>query len=278
MKATPFVKWVGGKRKLTDRLRALAPAKFERYVEPFLGGGALFFALRSEGYNGPALLCDVNMELVITYRAVRDFPTALVRVLRQHVNTEEAYYKVRAQSPDALDTVERAARFIYLNKTCFNGVYRVNKSGRFNVPFGRQANPTICDEPAIYAASSALYNATLECRSFASLADEIGAGDFAYCDPPYVPVSSTAKFVDYTVDGFTLEDQRLLAEHVWTWAGRGASVLLSNADVPLVRELYSGLQIEEVQMARAINSKGTGRGKVGEVVVVAGPARSKRVA
>lgn len=277
--AAPFVKWVGGKRKLAAQLLELRPARVRRYVEPFVGGGALFFALRNAGFNEPALLRDVNEELINTYQVVRDSPTDLVRALRQHVNTEEAFYAVRAQSPEDLDAIERAARFIYLNKTCFNGLHRVNKAGRFNSPFGRYDNPTICDEAGIFAASRALYNTSLAVRSFAALADEIGDGDFVYCDPPYVPASPTANFTAYSADGFGLAQQQQLAAVAREWAVRGATVVLSNADVPLVRELYAGMEITPVQMARNINSKATARGKVGEVIATLNaPKRGRRAA
>lgn len=276
--AKPFVKWAGGKRKLAERILALAPKRFERYFEPFVGGGAVFFALRNAGFTGPATLSDVNPELVIACRIVRDSPEDLIRALGRHVNDEEAFYEVREQVPEQLGYIERAARFIYLQKTGFNGVYRVNKAGQYNVPFGHHANPKICDEDVIFAASKALRNTTILCQPFTSLAADVDEGDFVYCDPPYVPVSPTANFTVYSAEGFGLEDQQLLAQAARMWARRGATVVLSNADVPLVRELYAGMKVKRVRMARAINSNGARRGKVNEVLAVAAPQLKRRAA
>lgn len=276
--AKPFVKWVGGKRRLADKVLALAPKKLNHYFEPFVGGGAVFFALRNAGFDGLAVLSDVNLELVITYRIVRDSPNALIRALRRHVNDEAEFLRVRAQVPEQLGSIERAARFIYLQKTGFNGVYRVNKAGKYNVPFGHHANPKLCDEDVILAASKALRNTRILCQPFTSIAADVDDGDFVYCDPPYVPVSATAKFTSYTADGFGLEDQQLLAQAARIWAGRGATVVLSNSDTRLVRELYAGMKVKRVRMARAINSKGSKRGKVNEVLAVAAPQLKRRAA
>lgn len=276
--AAPFLKWAGGKRKLVPKLLELAPRSFSRYVEPFVGGGAMFFGLRNAGYTGPALLCDANAELVDAYRSVRQAPDALMSVLSLCVNDEAAFYAVRAMQPESLSHIARSGRFIYLNKTGFNGLYRVNKAGQFNVPFGRYKAPKICDEPTIRAAHWALYGATVLHRSFEELDCDIRAGDLVYCDPPYFPASDTADFTAYTAGGFGRDQQQRLAELARGWAARGATVMISNADIPETRNMYEGMQIESVQMARNINSVAKGRGKVGEIIAISRPATKARAA
>ncbi len=268
----PFIKWVGGKRKLADDILSRQPSGMKRYIEPFVGGGAVFFALRASGYTGPAILSDVNAELICAYLAVQQEPGRLIDALRLHVNTEEHFYAVRAMDPKALDFVDRGARFIFLNKTAFNGLWRENKSGQMNAPFGHYDNPTICDEPRIRAASVALRNTTILCRPYIEAHDDIRPGDFVYCDPPYIPVSPTASFVGYGKGGFGEQNQYDLAAFALRWAMAGARVVLSNADVPLAHRIY-GVEFnrESVQMARAINSKGDRRGKVGELILSIGP-------
>jgi DNA adenine methylase len=268
-KTSPFVKWVGGKGKLRHALEALMPPGVElmRHVEPFMGGAALFFA------RGPerALLCDVNRDLVRTYELVRDELSSVVRHLEKlsRGHGEERYYAVRErynaraeQSP-----AERAAMFIYLNKTCFNGLYRVNRRGEFNVPMGRYANPTILDRATLTAASHALQNAELRHAPFEALLSDARPGDFIYLDPPYEPVSRTANFTSYAMDGFSQDDQRRLRDVYRELDRRGAKLMLSNSDVPFIRELYRGFRIDTVQAPRAVSCDPTKRGPVSEVVV-----------
>lgn len=271
----PFLKWAGGKRQLLpDLLHRVPTLHAGRYHEPFVGGGALFFALSGARRLGPrgARLCDINAELINAYQVVRDDVEGLIRLLRQQHNTEEHYYEVRALDPRTLSKVERACRLIYLNKTCFNGLFRENRSGTFNVPFGRYARPNICAEPTLRAASAALRGVSIGVASFEETAHEARPGDFVYCDPPYVPVSRTASFVRYSAGGFDDDAQARLALTAATMAERGINIMLSNSVAPLVKDLYHAFEQEEVAATRAINSRADRRGKVGELILCAGPA------
>lgn len=270
----PFLKWAGGKRQLLPELLARMPRSFRRYHEPFLGGGALYFALAGQGHEGVrgALLSDKNPELVNAYRIVRDQVETLIYLLGAFRNEEDVYYAVRAQDPARLDPVQRAARLIYLNKTCFNGLFRENRRGHFNVPFGRYKSPLICAPNELRAASRALRGADIEVRSFEQALALPEAGDFVYCDPPYAPVSRTASFTGYTGGGFDEAAQRRLADLVRGLGTGGVNVLVSNSWVPLTCELYDGLRVEQVLAGRAINSRGSGRGKVPELLASTGPA------
>lgn len=270
--AGPFVKWVGGKRHLVPRiLEVLAGLPAPRvYREPFVGGGALFFALRKRWGRGPVyILGDRNAELVEAYWMVRAYPGKVVNRLREmaKLHCADYYYQVRAQRPEDLELVERAARLIYLNKTCFNGMYRVNSKGRFNVPIGRYEKPVICDEVGISLASDALQG------TFVANEDALGAtwlvekGVFLYLDPPYAPVSETANFVAYGAEGFGEAEQRALAAKCREWSDAGARFLLSNSDVPLTRELYRDFTVESVTRPGSVSCKRAGRGKVGEILV-----------
>jgi DNA adenine methylase len=259
----PFLKWAGGKGQLLGPLRRHVPKSYRQYFEPFLGGGALFFALRP----GRAVLGDVNREIVDCYTAVRDHVGRLVAALRDHRYEAEHYYAVRNTDPAKLPLVERAARTIFLNKTGFNGLYRVNRAGKFNVPFGRYAKPAICDEENLRACSAALANAELVAGDFECVAARAGAGDFVYFDPPYVPLSRTAAFTAYAPGGFDLDAQSRLADFFGKLAERGVRVLLSNSDVPEIRKLYACYRIDTIEAARVINSKATRRGPVRELLV-----------
>ena len=271
MKASPIVKWAGGKTRLLPRLLERAPSRFGRYYEPFMGGAALFFALESE----QATLGDVNGALVGLYRAVASDVDAVIDVLRvhktQHVDPEY-YYDVRRRWNDAVirltwSEAKTAATFIYLNKTCFNGLWRENRRGEFNVPRGDYANPTILDEDALRAARDALARARIEHGSFQDTTADAEAGDFAYFDPPYDPLSDTSSFTAYAASPFGKAEQRALAEHARALDARGVFVMLSNNDTPLVRDLYDGFLIETAPCGRSINSKGDGRGKIDEVII-----------
>jgi len=259
----PFLKWVGGKRRLLDQIRPLLPQRINRYFEPFIGGGALFFDQRPSS----ARLWDVNNELINCYVAVRDHLDELIVALRAHRYEKEYYYALRATDPKSLSPVQAAARTICLNRTGFNGLYRVNRSGNFNVPFGRYTNPTICDAPNLRLCSTVLQGADIQARDFRELAQWATPGDFVYFDPPYVPRSATAAFTDYTPGGFSWDDHLQLADLFGQLHNRGVRVMLSNADVPLVRDLYSDFDIETVYAARAINSRPDRRGNISEVVV-----------
>lgn len=265
----PFVKWAGGKRQLLKEFRDLYPTDFGSYYEPFVGGGAVFFDLTvlHGPLGGRAVLSDENQELMDCYRAIRDHVDALVRALRRHRYEERYYYDQRERDPDALALVERAARMIYLNRTGFNGLYRVNSKGKFNVPFGRHKNPTICDAPSLIACSAALADVELHQEPFEAVLDRARAGDFVYLDPPYIPLSATANFTAYQRRGFGMANQEKLADVFGRLAERGVEVMLSNSDVPWIHERYARHTIRVIKARRAVNSNGARRGPVGEVVV-----------
>jgi DNA adenine methylase len=265
----PFVKWAGGKGKLVSRLLKLAPADFNAYHEPFLGGAALFFGLRRAGLlkNRTIFLSDVNPELVGVYISIRDQVDTVIRNLKKHRYDREYYYSIREQNPKMLTTAQRAARMIFLNRCGFNGLYRVNSKGGFNVPFGRHKNPTICDSKNLRAVSRALQEVNILCQSFENALSQSQEGDFVYFDPPYVPVSPTAKFVSYAKTGFDLGDQSRLVEVFSQLAHQGRYAMLSNSDVPWVVTHYKGFLQTQVQVNRSINANKDRRGSVGELII-----------
>ncbi len=262
-KSRPFLKWAGGKGQLLEQLRPLMPTQYRRYFEPFAGGAALFFSLRPKH----ALLADVNAELIDCYLATRDDVAGVIEALGAHRYAADDYYRVRAVDRTTLPLVERAARTIYLNKTGYNGLYRVNRAGKFNVPMGRYSNPLFCDPANLHACSRALQGVDLRVADFEDVASRAKAGDFVYFDPPYVPVSDSADFTSYVPGGFGADQQRRLVSVFSKLARRGVRAMLSNSDTPTVRELYGSFRIHRVLAARYINSRGSRRGKVGEVVV-----------
>jgi DNA adenine methylase len=271
--AQPFLKWVGGKAQLLAQFDKFFPAQIDRYVEPFIGGGAVFFHLKHRFPQMRAFLRDNNDELINTYLAVRDYPRELLRRLDRHLaafnaDRENYYYLVRARHhlPPA-EVVERAARMIFLNKTCFNGLWRVNSSGEFNVPIGSHKNPALYDEENIYAASRALEGVHLATQDFRDTLNATRRGDFVYVDPPYYPVSPTASFTSYTKDEFGAEQQRELAALFADAANRGVRLVLSNSDTEFIRRLYRGYRVHTVRARRMVNCDGTKRGEVNEVVV-----------
>jgi DNA adenine methylase len=265
--AGPIVKWVGGKSRLLPELLARAPSSFRCYHEPFVGGAALFFELAPRA----AILSDVNAELVSCYRAVQSDVDAVVTALARHraEHSEAYYYAVRDGWNAGADAsaAARAATFIYLNKTCYNGLWRVNSRGLFNVPAGRYVNPGILDAERLRAASAVLAKARLRVAPFDAVVDAARRGDFVYFDPPYDPVSATADFTSYTQGGFGVEDQERLAEVFARVVERGCAVMLSNSDTPFVRRLYARWHIDRVMCARAVNSRADRRGAVAEVIV-----------
>jgi len=238
-----------------------------RHVEPFVGGGALFFARRPRR----ALLCDKNEQLCATYEAVRDDVESVIECLRELAagHDQTRYYELRNRYNHAkrIQKSERAALFLYLNKTCFNGLHRVNARGEFNVPAGRYKNPRILDEALLRAASAELARAELRCESFEAVLSYAKPGDFIYFDPPYEPVSRTANFTAYSRDGFTREDQTRLRDVFSVLARRRCKLMLSNSDVPFIRDLYSDYRIDTVAAPRAINCDSTRRGLVSELVI-----------
>ncbi|MGI8935493.1 MAG: DNA adenine methylase [Phormidesmis sp.] len=273
--ARPFIKWAGGKSRLLEQYKPFLPGEFDRYHEPFLGGGALFFYLASQlrRQGKRAFLSDLNPELVNVYRCVRDQVEPLIEQLAvyQCGHSEQRYYAVRSQLPT--DPVHRAARFIYLNKTCYNGLYRENAKGLFNVPMGRYKSPNICAPDLLRPASAALQMADISERPFTAVLDcASDRRDFVYFDPPYHPLSDTSKFTAYSRCQFVAEDQGELKEAIAQLASRRVQVLASNSDCPFIRDLYSDTSIFEIQTiaaARSINSKASKRGKITEVLIIA---------
>jgi len=265
--ASPVLKWAGGKTKLLGELRARAPESYRRYFEPFVGGGALFFHLAPDN----AVLRDRNADLINVYRCVawhvEGVIERLVRHRRRH--SESYYYAMRGQWNDGAEMgdVDRAAAFIYLNKTCYNGLWRVNSRGHFNVPVGRYTDPQIFDDASLRASARLLRRAHLSAGHFADAVEAAEAGDFVYFDPPYHPQSDTARFTSYTADSFGEDDQRELAAVSRALVNRGCHVMVSNSDTPFVRKLYAGFKIARVQCPRAINSNSERRGLINEVIV-----------
>lgn len=261
--ARPFLKWAGGKTQLLGDILPKLPATFGKYIEPFIGGGAVFFGLAPR----TAVIADINPELVNAYRCVRDDVEAVIAALSAHKNDEAEFYRVRAQRFDELNAVEAAARTIYLNRTCFNGLYRVNKQGHFNAPFGRYANPTICSPETLRSASAALQGVEIRCADYKTVLRETAVkGDVVFLDPPYLPVSRYADFKRYAKEGFDEDDQRELAAEVERLQKLGCHVVLTNSNHPLVHELYGAHEVEVVSSKRNINSKAGAR--TGEDVIV----------
>nr|WP_290670392.1 DNA adenine methylase [Ardenticatena sp.] len=274
----PFLKWAGGKRQLLSVLMESIPEQFEVYHEPFLGGGALFFALFRANKIKKAFLSDINCELIETYRAIRDIPNEVLSLLQEYPHDEEFFYNLRALNPAQLSRAECAARMIYLNKTCYNGLYRVNKKGQFNVPFGRYRNPKYYDPENILAVSQSLQLAQIECASFEVVLQQAQPGDFVYFDPPYIPRNTTSDFTSYTRHGFSLEDQKRLRNVCLELTKRNVCVLLSNSYTPLIFELFenSGFEINIVYANRFINSNANERGKIKEVLLANYPLQRAR--
>lgn len=267
----PILKWVGGKRQLLDDILPLLPRTLKLYVEPFVGGGAVLLAQQPQH----ARVNDYNAELINVYTVVRDSPDDLLELLREHdaKNTSEHYYEVRAldREPGFEDTdpVVRAARIIYLNKTCFNGLYRVNSAGQINSPYGRYKNPNIVNEPGIRALSRYLQgDIDLRCGDYADALVDLPKGSFVYLDPPYMPLSQTSAFTGYTEGGFNYDEQVRLRDECVKLREQGIRFVESNSDCEAIRELYADFEIKTVQAKRAINSRGDRRGAVNEVLIV----------
>jgi DNA adenine methylase len=267
--AKPILKWAGGKRRLLAELLPKVPTRIRTYAEPFAGGAALFFALESDGSRTfeRAILADQNDELVACYRAVKSHVKDLVLRLRDYPYDRDTFYRVRAEDTAGQSDVDRGARLVYLNRTCFNGLWRVNAAGKFNVPFGRYENPRIVDEEGLLLASAALARVDIVHADFAEVTRDLGARDFVYFDPPYVPRSKTASFTAYAPGGFGPKDQERLARELGALRDRGACAMLSNADTDGMRELYQGFAVHSVRAPRAINSNAKKRGEVSELVV-----------
>lgn len=270
----PFLKYCGGKTQLLPELRARVPGSYGTYCEPFVGGGALFFALQPRR----AVLSDANVELVNTYLAVRERVGEVVEILRDLAgrHSTEQYAAVWRQVPRDLGEAARAARTIYLNKTCWNGLYRVNAKGEFNVPIGRQKKPlapdAICDESNLRACSEVLERADIRAADFRQVVMELRRGDFAYLDPPFLPISRTSNFSRYTARGFGEADHGALLKTLEWCRATGINFLLSQAGLPATREAYeaAGMRVEIVRALRRVNSTGSRRGRIDELLITPG--------
>lgn len=268
--AKPILKWAGGKTQMLGDLLPKVPSSYGRYIEPFLGGGAMFFALQPE----QAVIADSNPELINLYRQVANHVDDVVCQLKKYENTQEMFYAVRGQDWTMLPEAEAAARTIFLNKTCFNGLYRVNKKGQFNVPFGKYKNPKICDEEGLKAASAALKKAEIVCGDYLLVLEHYAQpGDFVFLDPPYLPISEYSDFKRYTKEQFYEEDHVELAKMVKTLHERGCHVILTNSNHPLVHELYAPFTIDVIQTKRHISCNGSTR--KGEDVIVTIPPKQR---
>jgi len=264
----PFLKWAGGKNKLIQQYISLFPQKIINYYEPFLGGGAVFFYLYNNYSVSYADLSDINPELINTYLCIKHDVEAVISLLEQHQkkHNKEYYYYMRSYNTD--NSVERAARLIYLNKTCFNGLYRENSKGDFNVPMGKYKNPQICNSELLRAVAQALQVTSIEVKPFEVVLNYAKSHkDFVYFDPPYYPLSETSNFTAYSRDAFNKDNQIKLKDVCIELARRGVKVMQSNSDCPFIRELYKDFKIYEIKASRAINSNASKRGKISEVLI-----------
>jgi DNA adenine methylase len=273
----PFVKWVGGKRQLVKQFRDMGlyppppecfKVKTATYYEPFVGGGAVFFDLSPM----KAVLSDMNFELVTSYNVIKNNVEGLIRELRKYKYSKEFFLEMREKNPNEMTDLKVAARFIYLNRTCFNGLYRVNSKGKFNTPFGKYDNPLICDAENLRKISKTLQKTKILHQSYKKVLDMAKKGDFVYFDPPYYPVNATSSFTSYTKEGFFAKEQEELRDIYFKLHKRGCFVMLSNSDTPLINKLYSGLdkkiKVNKVDAGRAINANSKKRGKIKEVLVI----------
>ncbi len=261
--AKPVLKWAGGKTQLLNEIIPRIPHSFGRYFEPFLGGGAVFFATAPH----PAIVSDSNPELINVYHVLSNNPEGLMEKLDMFQNTKEAYYQSRAQEWTDLSPLDAAARTIFLNKTCFNGLYRVNKEGKFNVPYGSTSRVKFYDEKDIRAAADILKRSFVLCADYHTVLEELTQpGDFVFLDPPYVPISEYSDFKRYTKEQFSIEDHKNLADDVKMLANKGCLVMLTNSNHPLVWDLYGQFKIEVFQTKRIISKDAARRN--GEDVII----------
>ena len=277
----PILKWAGGKRQLLSEITGLFPTSYDGYHEPFVGGGAVFFHLDPDA----GTINDLNKRLTTFYEVVRDHPGALIKENKTHEHSEEYFYEARSEFNEFLsestltheDRVREASLLLYLNRTCFNGLYRENSGGEFNVSFGRYTNPDWVQEQRIRKASRTLQGTRVFNTDFEYVLDEVESGDLVYFDPPYEPVSKTADFNSYHADGFDRDDQRRLRDAAVELSEQNVSVLISNS--PPVTELYEGydaFSVTYVDAARAINSDASSRGEVAEVLITNVPSGDRR--
>ena len=266
----PVVKWVGGKRQLIDEITPLLPKKIEFYCEPFLGGGAVLFSMQPP----KAIVNDLNRDLMIVYEVIRDNVEELIESLKKHENTADYFYEIRDMDRDqrvyqSMSKVDRASRLLYLNKTCFNGLFRVNSSGEFNSPFGHYKNPNIVNEPVLRAVNKYLTknDIILYSEDFEKILERVPNNGFVYLDPPYDPVSDTASFTGYNKGGFDKEEQKRLKRCCDLLDKRGVKFMLSNSATEFIKDLYSDYDVRIVKAKRIINANVSGRGAVEEVLI-----------
>ena len=257
----PFVKWAGGKRQLIPTLNLNLPESFGTYYEPFLGGGALLFHILTKKNSQKCSVSDLNSDLVLAYTVIRDRPDALIISLKNHeknyqTDSDSYYYSIRQSNPR--NEIEKTSRLIFLNRTCFNGLYRVNSKGKFNVPLGKYTNPNIVNEENIHSVSHILQSSkiSINCRDFEVVLSDAKKGDLIYFDPPYQPVSTTANFTSYTNKNFTYADLKRLAELCFELDSKGCNVLLSNSDSNEVADIFSSnpWKVTKIETNRSINS------------------------
>ena len=282
MTAKPFIKWVGGKSKLIPELEKYFPKKFNRYFEPFVGGGALFFQIIQNYKVDSSSINDINKKLIIAYKQIQKNPKKLIALLKNIeteykklslVDQKKYFYDIREKyNKKSLDNNTTTAYLIFLNKTCFNGMYRENSKGEYNIPFGDQKNPTICDEENILAVSKSLKNTEITNLSFEQAVKKCKKGDFVYFDPPYYPVNATSNFTSYHKNTFGPGDQKKLRDIFTSLTKKGCFVLLSNSNTEFIKDLYKNYKefFKYIYAARSINSKGNGRGKIKEIAVIDG--------
>jgi DNA adenine methylase len=264
-----FVKWAGGKKQLLDQFKPFFPEKIERYFDPFIGGGAVAFFVIKNFKPKEIFLSDINEELINCLNMIKEDVEDLInklKILKQAHNKEE-YYIIRAKNPKDLSKLQRAARFIYLNKSCFNGLYRVNSKGGFNVPIGSYKNPLICPEDDLREISKLLQNAKINVKQFYEIEKEVKKGDFIYFDPPYYPLKKES-FTTYTKEQFLEKEQERLKELFGILAKKGAKVMLSNSDTEFIKKRYSEYELKIVKANRMINCDGKNRGKINELLVL----------
>lgn len=266
----PVVKWVGGKRQLLAEITPLLPKKIPTYCEPFLGGGAVLFSIQPS----KAIVNDLNGDLITVYKVIKDDVETLIQSLKKHENTSDYFYTIRDMDRDketyqAISDVEKASRLIYLNKTCFNGLFRVNSAGEFNSPFGHYKNPNIVNEPVLRAVSKYFNasNISFYSEDFSDTLSRVGKGGFVYLDPPYDPISDTANFTGYNKGGFDKNEQVRLKECCDTLTRRGVKFLLSNSATTFIKDLYQDYDIKIVRAKRAINADASKRGAIEEVLI-----------
>lgn len=264
-----FIKWAGGKKQLLKQFKPYFPKKIERYFEVFVGGGAVLFYIIKNYKPNYVFISDINEELINTYQIIKNDVNNLIKELKKlkQLHNKEHYYEIRAENPKLLSPLTRASRFIYLNKTCFNGLYRVNSKGGFNVPIGSYKNPSIIMEKELIEISKLLKNVKIKVMSFEEITKFTKKNDFVYFDPPYYPLKKGKSFTTYTKGNFLEEEQKQLAEVFNKLNKKGCKVMLSNSDTKFIKDLYKSYNLNFVQANRMINCNGAKRGKIKEVVV-----------